>query len=41
LSTLSGGGAIVSPSSSTFGTVSASNQQNYARRAQLSAKFIF
>ena len=41
LSTLSGGGANVSPSSSAFGTVSASNQQNYARRAQLSAKFIF
>ena len=29
LSTLSGGGAVVSPSSSAFGTVSASNQQNY------------
>jgi hypothetical protein len=41
LSTLSGGGAVVSPSSSAFGTVSASNQQNYARRAQLMAKFIF
>ena len=41
LSTLSGGGATVSPSSSAFGTVTASNQQNYARRAQLMAKFIF
>jgi hypothetical protein len=43
LSTLSGGGAQVSPSSTAFGQVSgtASNQQNYARRAQLSAKFIF
>jgi hypothetical protein len=41
LSTLSGGGAVVSPSSSAFGTVSGSNQQNYARRAQLMAKFIF
>jgi hypothetical protein len=34
-------GIVVSPSSATFGQVSASNQQNYARRAQLSAKFIF
>jgi hypothetical protein len=32
---------IVSPGSATFGTVVASNQQNYARRAQLMAKFIF
>jgi hypothetical protein len=34
-------GPVVSPSSSTFGQISASNQNNYARRAQLSAKFIF
>jgi len=34
-------GANVSPSSTAFGTVSASNQLNYARRAQLMAKFIF
>ncbi|HXD31950.1 MAG TPA: carboxypeptidase regulatory-like domain-containing protein [Pyrinomonadaceae bacterium] len=32
---------IVTPGSSTFGQVVASNQQNYARRAQLMAKFIF
>jgi len=32
---------VVSPSSTTFGQVVASNQQNYARRAQLMAKFIF
>ncbi len=32
---------VVNPSSATFGQVTASNQQNYARRAQLSAKFIF
>jgi hypothetical protein len=34
-------GIVVTPSNTTFGQVSASNQQNYARRAQLSAKFIF
>jgi hypothetical protein len=34
-------GANVSPSSSAFGSISASNQLNYARRAQLMAKFIF
>jgi hypothetical protein len=34
-------GIVVSPTSTTFGQVSASNQQNYARRAQMSAKFIF
>jgi hypothetical protein len=34
-------GPVVTPSSSTFGQISASNQNNYARRAQLSAKFIF
>ena len=40
---LNTGGAsiVVSPSSTTFGQVVASNQQNYARRAQLMAKFIF
>jgi hypothetical protein len=32
---------IVTPATTTFGQVSASNQQNYARRAQLSIKFIF
>jgi Carboxypeptidase regulatory-like domain/TonB dependent receptor len=32
---------VVNPSSATFGQTTASNQQNYARRAQLSAKFIF
>jgi len=32
---------VVNPSSATFGQVTASNLQNYARRAQLSAKFIF
>jgi hypothetical protein len=34
-------GTVVSPGSATFGQVVASNQQNYARRAQLMAKFIF
>ncbi len=34
-------GPNVTPSSTAFGTVSASNQNNYARRAQLMAKFIF
>ncbi len=34
-------GANVSASSSAFGTITASNQLNYARRAQLMAKFIF
>jgi hypothetical protein len=32
---------VVTPGSNTFGQVVASNQQNYARRAQLMAKFIF
>jgi hypothetical protein len=41
LASLSGGAPVVSPGSSTFGQITASNQQNYARRAQLSAKFIF
>jgi hypothetical protein len=34
-------GIVVSPGSTTFGQVTASNQTNYARRAQLMAKFIF
>jgi hypothetical protein len=34
-------GPVVNPGSSTFGQVVASNQLNYARRAQLMAKFIF
>jgi hypothetical protein len=34
-------GAVVNPGSTTFGTIQASNQLNYARRAQLMAKFIF
>ncbi len=34
-------GIVVSPSSTTFGQVVASNQQNYARRAQMMVKFIF
>jgi hypothetical protein len=34
-------GPNVTPSSAAFGSVSASNQNNYARRAQLMAKFIF
>jgi hypothetical protein len=34
-------GIVVSPTSSTFGQVSASNQQNYARRAQLGVKLLF
>jgi len=34
-------GPVVNPGSGTFGQVSASNQNNYARRAQLMAKFIF
>jgi hypothetical protein len=31
----------VNPGAASFGQVSASNQNNYARRAQLLAKFIF
>ena len=31
----------VNPGAASFGQVSASNQNNYARRAQLMAKFIF
>jgi hypothetical protein len=34
-------GIVVSQTSSTFGQVSASNQQNYARRAQLGIKLLF
>lgn len=34
-------GPAVNPGATSFGTVSASNQNNYARRAQLMAKFIF
>jgi hypothetical protein len=41
LASLSGGAPVVTPNSATFGQITASNQQNYARRAQLSAKFIF
>jgi hypothetical protein len=32
---------VVNPGSATFGQIQASNQNNYARRAQLMAKFIF
>lgn len=32
---------VVSPTSTTFGQVSASNQDNYARRAQIGIKFLF
>ena len=32
---------VVNPGSATFGQVVASNQQNYARRAQMMVKFIF
>ena len=32
---------VVSPTSTTFGQVTASNQANYARRAQLGVKFTF
>ena len=41
LASLSGGAPVNTPNSATFGQITASNQQNYARRAQLSAKFIF
>ena len=34
-------GPVVNPTSATFGTISASNQENYARRAQLGVKLIF
>lgn len=32
---------VVNPSSNTFGQISASNQENYARRIQLGLKFLF
>jgi hypothetical protein len=35
------GQIVVNPTSSTFGQISASNQQNYARRAQIGVKLIF
>jgi hypothetical protein len=35
------GQIVVNPTSSTFGQITASNQQNYARRAQLGIKFLF
>jgi hypothetical protein len=35
------GQIVVNPGSATFGQVVVSNQSNYARRAQLMAKFIF
>jgi hypothetical protein len=41
LASLSGGAPVVTPSSSTFGQITVSNQQNYARRAQMAVKFIF
>jgi hypothetical protein len=41
LNSLSGGAPNVNPSQATFGQVTTSNQQNYARRAQVMAKFIF
>jgi hypothetical protein len=34
-------GPVVNPTSATFGQISTSNQENYARRVQLAAKFIF
>ena len=41
LNSLSGGAPTVNPATSTFGQITTSNQQNYARRAQVMAKFIF
>ena len=35
------GQIVVNPTSATFGQISASNQQNYARRAQLGIKLVF
>jgi len=32
---------VANPTSSTFGQVTASNQSNYARRAQIGIKLIF
>ena len=34
-------GPVVNPTAANFGQISASNQENYARRVQLAAKFIF
>jgi hypothetical protein len=34
-------GPVTNPTSSTFGQISASNQENYARRAQIGVKVIF
>ena len=34
-------GPVVNPTQSTFGAISASNQENYARRAQLGVKVVF
>ena len=36
-----GTGTVVNPTSSNFGRIVASNQANYARRAQLGVKLIF
>jgi hypothetical protein len=35
------GQIVVNPTSSTFGQIVASNQQNYARRAQIGVKLLF
>jgi len=32
---------VVGPTSPTFGQISASNQENYARRAQIGVKILF
>lgn len=34
-------GPVANPASPTFGQISASNQNNYARRVQLGIKFLF
>lgn len=34
-------GPVVSPSATNFGQISAANQENYARRAQIGVKFLF
>jgi hypothetical protein len=34
-------GPVTGPTSATFGQITASNQENYARRAQLGVKIIF
>jgi len=41
LASLSGGAPVVTPNSLSFGQITATNQQNYPRRAQLMVKFIF